>query len=36
MLFVAVISPGPDTAIILREVSKNGLLQVFYAQLGLV
>ena len=33
--FVAVISPGPDTAIILREVSKNGLASGFLCSIGI-
>ena len=33
--FVAVISPGPDTAIILREVSKNGFVSGFLCSIGI-
>ena len=33
--FVAVISPGPDTAIILREVSKNGFASGFLCSIGI-
>ena len=33
--FVAVVSPGPDTAIILREVSKNGFASGFLCSIGI-
>ncbi len=33
--FLAVISPGPDTALIIRQVAKGGRSSGYYASLGI-